>query len=121
MTTSQLVHKHGGNHHSHGVFQGGGAINLLYKMTPRPSYRYSTQLRNTKSLKKIESHLHSNMKDTTILKFNRKLETQSSSKSVPDSSRTEMDKEEFLSDVQDMVQRYGSKIWTSVIFLSSRT
>jgi hypothetical protein len=107
MTTSQLVHKHGGTHHSHGVFQGGAAMNMFYKMIPRPSYRYSTQLQNTKSLEKIESHLHSNMKDTLILKFNGKLETRSSSTPISDSSRTETDKEEFLSDVQDMVEHYG--------------
>jgi hypothetical protein len=47
------------------------------------------------------------MKDISILKFNGKLETRNSLISVPDSSRTEMDKEEFLSDVLDMVQRYG--------------
>jgi hypothetical protein len=112
MTISQIVHKRGGTHHSHGIFQGGAELNSSYQMKPKPSYRYSTQLRNTKSLEKIESHLHSNMKDTTIVKFNGKMETSKTSSS--NGSRTELDKEEFISEVQDMVQRYGLQSFFSI-------
>ena len=105
MTHVDQVHKRGGKHHSHGIFQGGAELDSSYCMNPKPCYRYSTQLRNTKSLERIESHLHSNMKDTSIVKFNGKIET--SKTSSANGSRTETDKEEFISEVQDMVQRYG--------------
>jgi hypothetical protein len=79
MTQSTPEHKRGGKHHSHGIFQGGAELDsLLYQMVPKPCYRYGTQLQNMKSLEKIESHLHANMKDTSIVKFNGKIETSKS-------------------------------------------
>ena len=91
------VQKRGGSHRTHGLFQGGGPLNAAYHIIPKNRYKYSTQLRNTKSLEKIEAKLHSNLKDLSITKFRGNLEV--TDKAVANELK-ELDKEEFLLEVQ---------------------
>ena len=102
-TQITAVQKRGGVHRTHGVYQGGGPLSNSYSILTKSTYRYSMQLRNTKSLEKIEANLHSTLKDLTLIKFKGKLEINSSEQS----DATELDKKQFLVNLQDLVTRHG--------------
>ena len=95
------LQRRGGIHRSHGVFQGGGPLDDDYRS--KAKYKFSTQLRNTKSLEKMEANLYNALKDLQIPKFNGNLEKTATTTST----KTELDKEEFLDEVQELVMRYG--------------
>ena len=102
MTTSRIVPKRGGNHVLFGVYQGGSALTNEYKLTKQNSYRSTTQLRNSKVLAQCETALHKARGDTSVLKFDGKLEV-NSGKTIP----TELDQEQLMIAVKETVQRYG--------------
>ena len=102
MATSSIVPKRGGNHVLFGVYQGGSALTNEYKLTKQNSYRSTTQLRNSKVLAQCETALHKARGDTSVLKFDGKLEV-NSGKTIP----TELDQEQLMIAVKETVQRYG--------------
>ena len=73
-TTGASAHKRGGSHRTHGVFQGGGALDDRYELTSKIRYKYTSQLCNTKSIEKIEANLQKFCQDSTLTKFKGNLE-----------------------------------------------
>jgi hypothetical protein len=67
------VPTHGGTHGTHGVFLGGGAVELGWLMS-KACYCFSTQRRDKCSVSKVEHGLIDARDKTTTLKFNGTLE-----------------------------------------------
>jgi len=95
--------KRGGIHPIYGIYIGGSVLNDEYELEePLFTFAFHTQLRTIKSLPSIEKSLRDAMKSTTTIKFNGSLEPVTG-------SSTEIDKERFVTEVEDSVSEHGQQ------------
>ena len=80
---------------------GGAPLDRRYIRTRAKSYRATSQLRTIKSSSLNETALNKQLRDTSFLKFDGKLEVDNAD------AATQLNKEEFLEMVKDVVKRYG--------------
>ena len=86
-----------------GLFVGGAPLEIDYSLASTSNaYKSASQLRNIKVCTTNENYLHKRKDETTSLKFDGKLDTSSSS-----TSKTELDKKQFIHALRDLVQRFG--------------
>ena len=76
-------------------------MNLAYRLTS-PMRRFITQVRDLKILNSIEQRIHTRRNDTTGLKFNGKLDTDTST-----SSDNELNKTAFEDELKDLISQIG--------------
>ena len=77
----------------HGVYMGGAPLDIRYISTRAKSYRATSQLRTIKSSSLNETALNKQLRDTSFLKFDGKLEVDNAD------AITQLNKEEFLEAV----------------------
>ena len=95
------IPKRGGTHPTFGIYLGGSGIDSDYNLLKSPSYKFTAQLRNMKQAGIGERALMNARDDSSVRKFNGKLEVSDST------SKTEMDKEDFFETLKDKVAFYG--------------
>lgn len=93
--------KRGGIHRAYGVYLGGCALNDEYQLTKARSFKYTTQLQNSKALASIEKTLMNARNDVTSVKFNSKVELGTNVQTA------ELDKEQFVATLKDKVKFHG--------------
>ena len=105
MTTpsSSVLPRRGGNHYSYGVFLGGSALNIDYKLVG-PSTLFYKSINQTRGLKVVtasEGAINKRRNDVTNLKFNGKLDTDAAA------STTELNKTAFEFELTRMINNLG--------------
>lgn len=98
-----IAPKRGGIHRAYGVYLGGCALDDDYKLTKARSFKYTTQLRNSKALASIEKTLMTARNDATSVKFNGKVELGTNVQTA------ELDKEQFVATLKDKVKFHGAQ------------
>ena len=88
-------------HPIYGVYLGGSSLNDDYSLINVNSYRVTSQLRSIKQTGISEKNLINSREDSSLLKFNGKLEVSTSTTS------SKMDKEEFIESLNDEISYYG--------------
>ena len=92
--------KRGDIHPIYGVYLGGSGLINDYRLAKVNSYKFTSQLRNIKQAGVSERILTNSREDSSLRKFNGKLE-------VPNTTSYEMDKEEFIESLKDKISYYG--------------
>ena len=93
--------KRGGIHPIYGVYLGGSGLKDDYSLLKVNSYKFTSQLRNVKQAGISERTLMNSREDSSLRKFNGKLE-------VPNAATSfDMDKEEFNESLKDKISYYG--------------
>ena len=92
--------KRGGEHPSLGYYMGGCALDDDYKLVKQRPFGQVTQLRSAKQLGINQSSLLSAKLDSSVMKFNGKLETLCT-------DITKLDKDQFITAVKEKVRYYG--------------
>ena len=100
LTFDAAIPRRGGDD-IHGVYMGGAPLDRWYVSSKAKSYRATSQLRTIKASSLNEAALNKQLRDTSFLKFDGKLEVDN------EDAVTELNKEEFLEAVKEVVKRYG--------------
>ena len=100
LTFDAAIPRRGGDD-IHGVYMGGAPLDRRYVSSKAKSYHATSQLRTIKASSLNEAALNKQLRDTSFLKFDGKLEVDNAD------AVTELNKEEFLEAVKEVVKRYG--------------
>jgi len=95
--------RRGGTHPIFGIYVGGDALTLDYKLTSPNSYSSTFQIRSECSLNMAETSLYALRINTTSLKFNGKLDVTEGDTSM----LSELNTEAFPRSVADIVEQFG--------------
>jgi hypothetical protein len=99
-----LIPKRGGTHPIYGVFFGGGSVGAGWDMDD-DRYRFSSQIRDGKSVGKVERILTDARDKTTTLKFNGTLELDGT-----EGREIELDKDQFKRTIEQLTREHGQQV-----------
>jgi hypothetical protein len=113
--TSVIPPKRGGIHSRYDTFVGGCAMDDHYRLINPRSYKFTTQLRNSKATASLEKTLMSARNDASSIKFNGKLELTDTT-----TETAELDKEQFIAALKDKVKFHGVQTFFYFFFFVKR-